>query len=262
MGPEDRQAGIVERDEAHERVSMRPLTADLVRVDAGCLVAVMAVGDQQLGVGEAGRHRLVDGRLRDSPDTMDGALRVGHLAPRIAPDVGLDVTPDVAGMQREDRREVVARRPRQAQAVLLGAGLGALVGSHEARAVVGDPDPDEEAVSRLAPAIGGRVLLRQRPDCRLAVGGENAVERPGLECLRSVLVRVAAPGRTGQVDLHDVERRPSEELGPLSLVDDVVWRSGHVAERRDRREVVVERVERPDLCHGRRTLVAALAAGR
>ena len=43
------EARVLERDEAHQHVAVRSLAADLLGVDARGLIAVVAVGDQQLG---------------------------------------------------------------------------------------------------------------------------------------------------------------------------------------------------------------------
>ena len=94
---------------------------------------MVAVGDQQLGVGQLRGDRLVDGGVGDPPDAMHGAVGVGDLAPGVGGQVGLDVPPGVAGVKGEDRRQVVAGGLGEPQAVLLGAGLGALVGADEAR---------------------------------------------------------------------------------------------------------------------------------
>ena len=48
MGGEHGQAGVLERHQAHQDVPVRTLAADLLGVDTGGLVAVVAVGDQQL----------------------------------------------------------------------------------------------------------------------------------------------------------------------------------------------------------------------
>ena len=66
MGGEDGEAGIIEAGQRHQRVVVRALAADLVAVGAGGLVAVVAVGDQQLGVGEALADGGVDRRDRRS----------------------------------------------------------------------------------------------------------------------------------------------------------------------------------------------------
>ena len=93
-------------------------------------------------------------------------------------------------------------------------------------------------------AVGPRVLLGQRPDRGLAVGGEDSLQRPFLERLGRVLVGVGAGRRLGQVDLDDVERRAREQLASQLGVDHVVGRREHVVERADRGEVVVQREER------------------
>ena len=52
VGGEDEQARVGERAEQHQHVAVLALAADLLGVHARGLVAVVAVGDQQLGVGE------------------------------------------------------------------------------------------------------------------------------------------------------------------------------------------------------------------
>ena len=76
MGGEDGQAGVVETGQRHQRVAVRALVADLLRVGAGGLVAMVAVGDQQLGVGQLLRDRGVDLGVGDAPDAVDGAVVV------------------------------------------------------------------------------------------------------------------------------------------------------------------------------------------
>ena len=63
VGGEHGQPGILERHQAHQHVALGALAADLLGVHARGLVAVVAVGDQQLDVLE----RLVD-RRRSWPD--------------------------------------------------------------------------------------------------------------------------------------------------------------------------------------------------
>ncbi len=81
----------------------------------------------------------------------------------------------------------MAGRLGQAQTILLGAGLRALVRADESGAVVGDPNAAEEAPAGVPRAVGPLVLLLQRPERLLAIGGEDALEGPGLECLGGVL---------------------------------------------------------------------------
>ena len=97
VGGEDGEAGVVEAGQRHQRVAVRALAADLVAVGAGGLVAVVAVGDQQLGAGQPLVDGGVDGRVADPPDAGDGAVLVGHLAP---------------GLARRRRGRPAARRPR------------------------------------------------------------------------------------------------------------------------------------------------------
>ena len=76
---EDRQPGVLQRDQAHQHVVG---ARDLLLVDAGGLVAVMAVGDQQLGVLERGLEGVDRGGVVDAPQLVDRAVLVGDLAPR------------------------------------------------------------------------------------------------------------------------------------------------------------------------------------
>ena len=70
--------------------------ADLALVGEGGLVAVVAVGDQELAGRELGRDRLVNRRIADSPDAVGRAVAVGHLTPGIA-ERRLEVLPALPG---------------------------------------------------------------------------------------------------------------------------------------------------------------------
>ena len=59
VGGEDGQPWSCERDEAHEHVAVLALAADLLGVDARGLVAVVAVGDEQLGGLQRGRKASI-----------------------------------------------------------------------------------------------------------------------------------------------------------------------------------------------------------
>ena len=76
-----RQAGVLERDEAHEDVAVLALAADLLGVRLHRLVAVVAVGDQQLGVARRRLHRGDRRGVGHAPEAVHGAVGVGHLAP-------------------------------------------------------------------------------------------------------------------------------------------------------------------------------------
>ena len=116
----------------------------------------------------------------------------------------------------------MARRLGEPQAVLLRAGLGALVRADESRAVVGDPHPAQERAARAADAVGPLELLLQRPQRRVAIRGEDSLQRPFLQGLCGVLVGIAALGGSWQVDLDHVERGAREQLCTSPVVDHVI----------------------------------------
>ena len=246
VGGEDLEPRVLERDEAHEHVP----GAALLVVDAGGLVAVVPVGDQQLGAGQLGGHRPRRLGIADPPQPVPGAVLVGDLAPGRLLRVRLDGAPRAAPrvvVEREDRRQVRARRAGEPQAVLLRPGVGALVRADPAGAVVLHAHAREQAVARARPAVRARVVLRDRPQRRLVVAGEDALLLPAGEHLGGVGVGVALGAR--EVDLDDVVRRAGDELGALRLVDDVVRRRGDGLEAADGREVVVEGAEGLDVGH-------------
>ena len=221
---------------------------------------MVAVGDQQLRVGELGDHGAMGAGVADPPHPVDRPVVVGDLGPGDSCGEPVEVAPGIALVQREDRREIVPGRLGQPQPVLLRPRLGALVRAHAAGPIRRHPDPAEQPPAHLPRTVGGVVLLGQRPDRRLAVGGEDPLQGPLLERLVGVLVAVAPLGRLRQVDFDDVERRAGEQLGPAGGVDDVVGRGDDVGERRDLGEVVVEGVERLDLGHRRRSLLGPSSA--
>ena len=90
MGGEDGQSRVRQRAEEHQHVAVLALAAHLLGVHPGGLVAVVAVGDQQLGAGQCrleGRDRL---RIGDPPQRVPGALVVGHGCERLARGRGLE----------------------------------------------------------------------------------------------------------------------------------------------------------------------------
>jgi len=62
-------------------VAVLALPADLLGVGLHRLVAMMAVGDQQLGLARGPLHDLDRLGIGDAPDAVRGAVRVGDLAP-------------------------------------------------------------------------------------------------------------------------------------------------------------------------------------
>ncbi len=230
VGGEDGEAGVVEPGQRHQRVVVRALAADLVAEGAGGLVAVVAVGDQQLGGRQALAHRRVDGRVLDLPEPVDGAAFVGRLAPGLVREGGRDQRPGVLGREREDRREVVAAGAGQLQPVEQRAGVGALVGADGAALVVLDPHPGEDPVAAVALAVGSDVVLGQRPERGLGVlqparrrlSSSRFALRPRHRDRRSGAVGVVRVERFRQVDRDRVVGGAFEQRPPLRRVDHVI----------------------------------------
>ena len=88
MRGEDGQARVLERDEAHQHVAVLALAADLVGVHARGLVAVVAVGDEQLGVLQRLPGRRDRGGVGDAPEAVARAVVVGDVAERRRPVAG------------------------------------------------------------------------------------------------------------------------------------------------------------------------------
>ena len=146
MGGKDGQPGVLQRDEGHQDVVGGTAGTDLALVGERGLVAVVAVGDQQLARLELGSDRLVDSRVFDPPDAVGRPVAIGHFAPGLAAEDRLEVAPGVAGMEGEDGGEVVSGGAGQSQPVLLGARLGPLVGA-DPLAVRSESDTREQAAT-------------------------------------------------------------------------------------------------------------------
>ena len=246
MGGEDREARVLQRDEAGHHVAVRALAADLLRVHARRLVAVVAVGDQQLARLERRGDALDRGRVGDAPQPVPRAVRVGDVGERLAVEVRLERPPRRVVrvvVQGEDGGEVGLRRARQPQAVLLGPGMRALVRADATGAVLLDADAREEAVARVRPAVRAGVVLGQGPERGLLVAGQDARVAPGREGLGGGGVGIVA---LRQVDLDDVVRRLAREPGALLGVDHVVGRGDDGA---DVVAGVVEGAEGADVGH-------------
>ena len=170
---------------------MRPLAADLVAVGAGGLVAVVAVGDQQLGAGE----------LRSTTAATSGsATRQTRLtvpsSSVTSPQGSAERAGSTSGQGSAVDSEKIGerfsvRRPRQFEAVLERAGVGALMRADGAGLVVLDPHPDQHPVAGVVGAVGRGVVLGQRPDRVLGVGREHALGAPRVDPPRRVLVGIA-----------------------------------------------------------------------
>jgi hypothetical protein len=250
VGGEHAQARIFERDEAGEGETgiVVGAGADLVGVGAGGLVAVVSVGDQQLRAVERRGDPGVNRGIGDRPGTVDGPVGVGDLAERRFGEGDREVAPGVAGMEHEDRGEVVLGGPGQTEAVLLRTGLGPLVGADQPRPVGGHGDSGDEPAPGLPGAIRRGVVLLQRPDRRLGVLDEPPRITPMAEQIGGVRVDVGAVSGAGQVELDDVVARARQQLRAAGIVDHVVRRSGDVSHL-DRRGVVVQGPECSDVGH-------------
>ena len=181
-----------------------------------------------------------------------GAVVVAHLVEGLGARVRLDRLPRrVLGVREEaeDRRQVRPRRAREVEAVLLRAGVCALVWPDPPGPVVLYTHAREEPVARVRVPVRADVGLGQRPDRVLALVHEDALLEPVLVDRLRVEVGIAAVVGDGQVDLDDVERALLNELRPHLVVDDVVGRSGYRVERADRGRLVANGVQGTDLGH-------------
>src|SRR5439155_14518119 len=122
--------------------------------------------------------------------------------------------------------EVRARGARQAQAILLGPGVRALVRPDAAGPISLDAHAAEEAAPRQPLAARAVVLLLVRPQRRFAVAHEGALQLPRLEQLARGLVGIRLA--LGQVDGDHIEGGALDQLRPLIGVDHVVGRRYYV----------------------------------
>ena len=249
MGGEDRETGVAQRDEAHERVTVGAVAADLVRVSARGLVAVVAVGDQQLGSAQLLLRCGDRGPVGDAPEPMGRAVVIGQLAVRRPLELRRQRRPRIAVVEREDRREVGARRTRQQQPVLLRPWMRALVRTDPTAAVVLHAHAREQPAARAPFAVRSGVVLLERPQRRLRVGHDDAVVAPGLQGRGGVVVGVAAGAILRQVDRDDVVGRAGEQPLALLGIDHVVGRRDDRRQAPGAIEVVVERWQGRDIGH-------------
>jgi hypothetical protein len=253
VGGEHGQTRILERHQAHKHVAVRPLAADLLRVDAGGLVTVVAVGDEQLGPRHGLLHRGDRRRVVHPSQPVDGAVVIGGLCPhRIAAGAaqGLGDGARRVGEHREDGGEVGPGGARESEAVLARAGMGALMGPDAARPILLHAHAREVALPGAPRAVGTDVVLGQRPQRGNVVEHHRALLAPVAQERGSAVVPVLAAPR--EVDPHDVVGRPGLERRPLRVVDHVIRRGDDVLEAAGAVEVVAQCADRLDLCHRRR----------
>src|SRR5512132_3262882 len=227
VGRKDRQSLLADRDEHHHHPGTCFRAVLLVEGERG-LVAVVAVGDQELRVGEAPARIVLD-----APEPVAARGEV-----RLAPG-NLD---RVAVVQQEDRLELGPCRPQESQAPLLRPGVRALVRQDDSTLVGLESKGDHESVADPRYPIRAGVGLRQRPDRRFGLPLEHAVRLPIRELARGLLLGL----RQGQMD--DVVGVERQVVLTLHGREHVVRRRDKPHER-SRRGRIAKRPKGPNLGH-------------
>ena len=154
------EPGVLQRHEQHEHVAVIALAADLVRVDARGLVAVVAVGDQQLGVGQ----RALEGGdvvgVGDPPEARSSCPRRRsrpRTAPRSVTCASVSRAPPLVSGNRLKMGDRFARVARVSLSrSSLGPGMRALVRPDSPGAVVLHAHAREEPGAPAGAAVGAR----------------------------------------------------------------------------------------------------------
>src|SRR5215212_5449433 len=148
---EDRHAGIARADQDGEQIGavLRPVL--LVERQRG-LVAVVAVSDEQLTVGEGLSELLVGEPPQARPVDLEVGHRGGHLERR------------GTVIEQEDRLDVRTHGAQQPEPALRWASVRPLVGQDDPPLVRHDPKCGREAGARARDAVRSDVVLRQRPE--------------------------------------------------------------------------------------------------
>ena len=241
--------GSSSEHEQHEHVAVLALAADLVGVDARGLVAVVAVGDQQLRVGQGALERGDGVGVARCARACCGCRR-GRSPRRRARLGGLRRAPRAAAPSGSGKRlkmgERLARVARVSRSrSSFGPGVGALVGPDAAGAVVLHAHAREEAGAGALRAVGRRVVLAEHPDGRLVLLTRTPCWRQSSSMSRAAWIVALAAGRS---------RRRCRGCAPASrarmlVVDDVVGRRDHILERAGGVGLVAERPERLNVGH-------------
>jgi hypothetical protein len=215
------------RHDGHLRAGREPfLLAERDR----SLVAVMAVCNQELLVVEvADDHRVVDPPELRSFD-LEVRLPLGPL------DRGRSV------VQQEDRLQLDARCPQEAESLLLRTCVCPFVRQHRSGRVGLDLERGDEPEALAGDAVRADVVLFERPDGRRLLD-EDAVRVPVLQVACRLLLGV------GESEVDDVVRAPCPQLCALLVRDHVVRRRDQVLERPRHRLVVAKGAEGLDDGH-------------
>ncbi len=161
------------------------------------LVAVMAVGDQKLALGEELRHTF---GIVNPPEA--GAL---HGEIRIAGGTGERRSPVV---EQENRLELSTRSPQQPEPALLRGGVRTLVGQDDAGFVRLGTERADDAEPRPRDAVGPDVVLFERPDRGPLLADEHPLVEPGAKAPARLLLRLAQ-GQVGHVVRVTLQQRLS-----------------------------------------------------
>ncbi len=178
---------------------------------------------------------------------VHGSFVVGDLGPGLVARVALEVAPGVALVQREDRREVVAGRPRQAQTVLLRPA-GCARGGARGPGRTGSPARDTAGRGAPGGTRPGRRTLGQRPQRRFAVGAQDACNVHSSNVSSACSYASPPSGATGRSSSTTLNGDRASSSARRA------HRSRRTAARQRRRAtdggaVVVNGVERADLGH-------------
>src|SRR5438105_1591171 len=226
MRRKDREPRLTRRHEHDHHPCARVGAVLVVERERG-LVAMVSVGNEELQVGDVGT-------ALDAPEPVPSGGDV-RCALR---DLGAR-----AVVQEEDRLELRARRPQEAQASLLWPRMRALVWQNGTAVVRLDAKRHDVAVARPLHAVRTDVRLRQRPPRRVAVADEHAGITPLAQIARRLLLALR------QREMHDVVQAPRKVVAPIVVRDDVVRRCDECLQRSRSPLVVPQCPERPDLRH-------------
>ncbi len=188
---------------------------------------MMAVGDQELQVVEDQSH----GRVDDLPEPDAVESNVG---------LGMRRLERRRVVEQEDRLELGLRRPQEAQAALLRAGVRPLVRQDDSLVVALEVQRADEARARARDAVRADVVLLDDPEGGLLLD-EHALVEPAVELGGRLLLR------SGQRQPDDIPLAAGEVLVALRVREHVVGWRDQIRQGQGRR--VAKRTELANLGH-------------